>query len=362
MTAELAIIIPTLNERDNIEPLIEAIDKALEGIAWEAVFVDDDSTDGTHQRLREIGQLDPRIRCLHRIGRRGLSSACLEGMEATNAPYLAVMDADMQHDENILPDMLKELKENNKDLVVGSRYMEGGSTGEWSKKRIFVSRVATRLGQVVLRAPITDPMSGFFMLTRDTLDRALHRISGKGFKILLDIVASIEGPVDFAEVPYTFRNRQHGETKLDTTVIWEYLLLLYDKVFGKYVPARFLMFVSVGTIGALIHLLVLGVLLKQAQVEFYISQAMAAFCAMSFNYTINNQFTYRDNRLKGLDFIKGLFGFLVVCSIGAFVNVLVADFLYSNSFPWWLAGLLGAIIGAVWNYAVSSSLIWKKRN
>lgn len=360
MTAELAIIIPTLNERDNIEPLIDAMNDALEGISWEAIFVDDDSTDGTHQRLREIGLTDPRIRCLHRIGRRGLSSACLEGMEATNAPYLAVMDADMQHDERILPNMLKELKNNNKDLVVGSRYMKGGSTGEWSKKRILVSKVATRLGQLVLRAPITDPMSGFFMLTRETLTRASHRISGKGFKILLDIVASIDGNIDFAEVPYTFRNRQHGETKLDTMVIWEYLLLLYDKVFGQYIPARFLMFVSVGALGTIVHLVVLGLLFKTMELAFYISQAGAAFMAMTFNYAINNIFTYRDQKLAGLKYLKGLAGFWVVCSIGALVSVLVANFLFNNNLPWWLSGFLGTVVGAVWNYALSSSFIWKK--
>ena len=360
MIVELSVIIPTFNERENINPLIDALDKALSQVKWEAIFVDDDSADGTAESLREIGQNDPRIRCLRRIGRRGLSSACLEGMGASNAPFLAVIDADMQHDETVLPRMLEILKAGSIDLVVGSRYMEGGSTDSWSRKRLFLSRVAARLGHVLLRTPISDPMSGFFMISRDLLDRAVHRMSGKGFKILLDLVTSVDGAVRFEEVPYVFRNRRFGESKLDVLVVGEYLLLLYDKFFGRVVPARFLMFVTVGTFGALLHLAILGTLLKYAGVVFYIGQTVAAVVAMTFNFTVNNLFTYRDKRLKGLTFAKGLAGFLAVCAIGAFVNVRIADFLFEHSIPWWAAGLLGAIVGSVWNYAVSSSLVWKR--
>ncbi len=360
MIVELSVIIPTLNERDNITPLIETLDKALSAIKWEAIFVDDDSVDGTVELLREIGQKDTRIRCLRRIRRRGLSSACLEGMGASNAPYLAVMDADMQHDESVLPRMLEVLKAGSVDLVVGSRYIEGGGTDTWSSKRLFLSRVATRAGQIVLRTPIRDPMSGFFMITRELLDRAAHRMTGKGFKILLDLVTSVDGAVRFEEVPYVFRNRQFGETKLDILVVGEYLLLLYDKFFGRFIPARFLMFVTVGTFGALLHLAILGTLLNYAGVAFYIGQTVAAYVAMAFNFTLNNLFTHRDRRLKSLTYMKGLASFLAVCSIGALINVLVADSLFDHAIPWWAAGLLGAIVGSVWNYAVSSSLVWKR--
>jgi dolichol-phosphate mannosyltransferase len=360
MIVELSVIIPTFNERENINPLIDALDNALFQVKWEAIFVDDDSDDGTAESLCKIGQNDPRIRCLRRIGRRGLSSACLEGMGASNAPFLAVIDADMQHDETLLPRMLEILKSGSIDLVVGSRYIAGGSTDLWSRKRLFLSRVATRLGQVLLRTPLSDPMSGFFMISRDLLDRAVHRMSGKGFKTLLDLVTSVDGAVRYEEVPYVFRNRRFGETKLDVLVVGEYLLLLYDKFFGHVVPARFLMFVTVGIFGALLHLAILGTLLKYAGIVFYIGQTVAAVVAMAFNFFANNLFTHRDKRLKGVAFAKGLAGFLTVCAIGAFVNVRIADFLFEHSIPWWVAGLLGAIVGSVWNYSVSSSLVWKR--
>ena len=360
MIVELSVIIPTLNERENIAPLIDALDKALSQVKWEAIFVDDDSADGTAELLRDIGQNDPRIRCLRRIGRRGLSSACLEGMGASNAPFLAVIDADMQHDESVLPRMLEILKAGSVDLVVGSRYIEGGGIDEWSKKRLFLSRVATRLGQVLLRTPIRDPMSGFFMVSRNLLDRAVHKMSGKGFKILLDLVTSVDGEVRFEEVPYVFRNRRFGETKLDILVAGEFLLLLYDKFFGRFIPSRFLMFVTVGTFGALLHLAILGTLLKYVGVAFYIGQSVAAAVAMVFNFTLNNVFTHRDKRLRGVSYVKGLAGFLAVCAVGAYVNVRVADFMFEHAIPWWIAGLLGAVVGSVWNYAVSSSLVWKR--
>lgn len=357
---ELTVVVPTLNERDNIEPLIERFEKALDGVAWEAIFVDDDSTDGTIGVLQRLGRHDHRIRLVHRIGRRGLSSACLEGMAASTAPYIAVIDADLQHDESLLGRMLEVLKEGETDLVVGSRYMEGGGVGTWSESRQRISHVATRLSQIVLRTELSDPMSGFFMLTREMYERAAHRVSGKGFKILLDLVASVDGQVRFRELPFTFRERHAGASKLDTLIIYEFLVLLYEKLIGWLVPVRFLVFVTVGLIGATLHLSVLGVLVRGFEVPFDISQATATWVAMTLNFTLNNVFTYRDRRLRGLGFVRGLLSFYLVCSVGAVANVVLADFLFGNGIPWWLAGLIGAIIGAVWNFSLSNTLIWAR--
>jgi dolichol-phosphate mannosyltransferase len=201
---ELTVVIPTLNERDNIAPLVELLDAVLDTVSWEVIFVDDDSPDGTAERMCEISRRDRRVRCLQPIGRQGLTTACIEGALASSAPFIAVMDADMQHDERLLPQMLATLKSEPVDLVVGSRYVAGRGIGGWDIARPHVSVFATRLSRIICRAEIADPMSGFFMLRREVLDGTLRRLSGQGFKILLDILASSPRSLRFREVPYKF--------------------------------------------------------------------------------------------------------------------------------------------------------------
>jgi dolichol-phosphate mannosyltransferase len=254
---ELTVVIPTLNERDNIGPLVDLLDMVLKSIIWEVIFVDDDSPDGTAERIREIGQRDRRVRCLQRLGRRGLTTACMEGALASSATYIAVMDADMQHDENLLPQMLAMLKSDPVDLVVGSRYVAGGGIGGLDAARANMSAFATRLSRIICKAEIADPISGFFMLRRDVLEGALRHLSGQGFKILLDILASSPRSLRIRELPYNFRERQHGESKLDTLVAWEYMMLIADKLIGHIVPVRFALFAFVGGIGLFIHMSVL---------------------------------------------------------------------------------------------------------
>jgi dolichol-phosphate mannosyltransferase len=194
-TAELTVIVPTLNEKENLAPLLASLQAALHGVRWEAVFVDDDSTDGTADELRVIARRDSRVRCLQRIGRRGLATACIEGVLASAAPYVAVMDADMQHDERILPEMLVALKRDRYDLVIGSRYIAGGGTGDWNRTRAEISSLATHLSRIICKTDIADPMSGFFMVRRSIFENAMRNLSGQGFKILLDLVASTGKPL-----------------------------------------------------------------------------------------------------------------------------------------------------------------------
>ena len=359
MPTELTVVVPTFNERANVGPLVDLLDAALQGVRWEVLFVDDDSPDGTADAVRAIARADGRVRCLQRIDRRGLSSACIEGIMASSAPFVAVMDADLQHDETLLPGMLDQLRTDAADVVVGSRYMGGGSTGDLASGRVWISRIASGLGQLVLRARVTDPMSGFFMLTRAYFDRVAHDLSGKGFKILLDLLASGRRDVRVAELPYRMRARQHGDSKLDTMVVWEYLVLIADKLFGRYVPVRFVLFVGVGMTGVAVHLLTLGLLHRLLGVGFLVAQACATLLAMTSNYFLNNVFTYHDQRLRGWAVLRGLLTFYLACSIGAVINVEFADFLYQRAFPWFVAGFLGAIAGAVWNYAVTATFSWK---
>jgi dolichol-phosphate mannosyltransferase len=358
---ELTLVIPTLNERDNIGPLVDLLDAVLEAVSWEVIFVDDDSPDGTAERIREIGRRDRRVRCLQRLGRRGLTTACIEGALAASATYIAVMDADMQHDENLLPQMLAMLKSGSADLVVGSRYVAGGGIGGLDAARANMSAFATRLSRIICKAEIADPMSGFFMLRRDVLEGALRRLSGQGFKILLDILASSPRSLRIRELPYNFRERQHGESKLDTLVAWEYMMLIADKLIGHIVPVRFALFAFVGGIGLFVHMSVLWLGLSVAGAAFNLAQTSATILAMTANFFINNLFTYRDRRLRGLAMLRGLFTFYAICSLGAVANVGIAGYVFSRNEVWWLAGLAGIVVGSVWNYAISSVFTWKQK-
>ncbi len=356
---ELGVVVPSYNEVDNVEPLIERLGAALRGIEWEVIYVDDDSPDGTARKVRELSQTNTRVRCVQRIGRRGLSTAVVEGMLASSAPYLAVIDADLQHDEKLLPQMLATLKSDDLDVVIGSRYVAGGTIGDWDKSRAAMSDIATRLARLVVPAELADPMSGFFMLRRPAFECAMRRLSGQGFKILLDLFASTPKPYRFKELPFVFGQRIYGESKLDSLVIWEYVMLLLDKLIGRWVPVRFVLFAAVGGSGVVIHLTTLRLAL--VYLSFPIAQSIATIFAMTSNFLFNNLLTYRDKRLRGTKkIIMGLLSFYAICSIGAAANVGIASAVFSQNYSWWLAGLAGSAVGVVWNYAVSSVLTWKK--
>ncbi len=359
-TAELSIILPSFNEAENIPILIGLLKTALKGIAWEAIVVDDNSPDGTTETARGIAGTDPQVRVIRRIGRRGLSGACIEGMLASSAPYVAVMDADLQHDETLLPKMLAALRDGDTDLVVASRKVEGGTTGEGlSSLRAWGSNIANGLAQKLLNVTLKDPMSGYFMIRREKAEALAPKLSPQGFKILLDIVSSAEGSLRIRELPFTFRERQHGESKLDTLVTLDYFGLLLAKYFGDVVSVRFLMFGLVGASGLVVHLLALRMFLVGGM-DFNFAQTAASFVAMTTNFFLNNQLTYRDRRLTGYRVLVGLVTFYAVCSVGVLANVGVANLIYADPAYWWLAGTAGAVMGAVWNYAASAALTWRK--
>jgi dolichol-phosphate mannosyltransferase len=363
LPAQLSIVVPTFNESQNVGLLVDLVDKALPGIAWELVFVDDNSPDGTSDTARALALTNPRVRVLQRVGRRGLSSACVEGILATSAPYVAIMDADLQHDETILKTMFERIGQGDVDLVVGSRYVEGGGMGEWSESRIKMSQFATKLALRLTQTPISDPMSGFMMMRRDAFMRSLPHLSTVGFKILLDIAASAPTPLRVAEVPYTFRTRQFGESKLDSLVLWEYVQLLLDKMVGHLVPVRFLSFAMVGGLGVFVHFAVLTTLFKGFSQSFSAAQTAATLVAITSNFLLNNMFTYRDQRLKGWALLRGWISFNLVCAFGAAANVGVADWLFSHNKSYWaLSALAGITVSVVWNYVMSAFFTWKKKH
>jgi dolichol-phosphate mannosyltransferase len=358
--AELSIIVPTFNERDNVAELVQRLTRALGNISWEVVFVDDSSPDGTAELVREIARKNSRVRCLQRIERRGLSSACVEGMLSSSAPYLAVIDGDLQHDEQLLPRMLEILKDEDVDIVVGSRYAPGGDIAGWDLRRARMSRLAVRLSRVLVPPELTDPMSGFFMMRRCVLQSTAHHLSAIGFKILADLFASSSEKLRFRELPYRFRNRHAGQSKLDNATAWDYLMLLLDKLTGHIVPVRFVAFCIVGGLGVGVHFAVLSLITRIFGATFIQGQAAATLCAMTFNFAVNNVLTYRDRQLRGCRWLRGWLSFVLACSVGGFANLGAAKVMYDLNQGWATAAITGVLVGAVWNYAMTTLLTWRR--
>ncbi|MBK1694450.1 dolichol monophosphate mannose synthase [Chromatium weissei] len=357
---ELAIIVPTYNEAHSVAELVRRVTAVLNTTAWEIIFVDDDSPDGTAEQVRELARQNARVRLIQRIGRRGLSSACIEGMLATTAPFLAVMDGDLQHDETLLPRMLETLK-NEYDIVIGSRYIDGGGVGEWNTRRQWMSRLATRIGQRLIHAELHDPMSGFFMVRASVIRNCVHHLSGVGFKILLDIFFATPIPLRFRELPFIFRQRIAGTSKLESAVLWEYLLMLTQRLIGTRIPLRFIAFSLIGGLGVAVHMAVLWPILHLlGSTAFLLGQATATLVSMTSNFFLNNILTYRDQRLVGRQLLWGWLSFVVVCGLGALANVGIANALFQQgNSGWFLSALAGILVGAVWNYAVTAVYTWK---
>jgi dolichol-phosphate mannosyltransferase len=357
---ELAVVVPTFRERDNVPVLVARLAHVLAGVDWEVIFVDDNSPDGTAAVARALGETDARVRCIRRIGRRGLAGACIEGMLASQARYVAVMDADLQHDEGLLVAMLEHLRRGDVDLVAASRYRDGGSAaGLASGRRASVSRASTALAHSLLGVDLSDPLSGYFMLRREIFERLAPDLSSQGFKILLDIVATARGTLRIAEVPLVFRERLHGESKLDIRSALDFAALVVAKLTRDTVSFRFLMYCLVGATGIVIHMATLRLAL--AALAFGVAQSVATVAAICWNFVLNNMFTYRDQRLAGAAFLTGLVRYLLICLVGAISNVGIASAIYQFDNDWWIAGLGGALMGAVWNYVVSAAFVWRLR-
>lgn len=357
---ELTVVIPTFKERNNVGQMVERLRRVLASCDWEVIFVDDDSPDGTAELVRAIGEQDRRVRCIRRVGRRGLAGACIEGMLASQARYVAVIDADLQHDEMLLVTMLDRLRANRADLVVASRYLDGAAAQGLSAARAHVSSWSNLLANRLLGVSLSDPMSGFFMMRREAFEDLAPALSPQGFKIFLDIAASARGRLRIVELPYVFRERLRGESKLDTRVALDFIALLVAKLTHNFISYRFLLFCLIGLTGVAVHMTILQLVVQTDAVHFVPEQLIATMGAIAWNYVLNNAITYRDLRLTGWRFIFGLVGFYLICGVGAVSNIGIANFIYSAGPNWWLAGLLGAFIGVVWNYVMSLTFIWHR--
>ena len=358
---ELSVIVPTYNEKSNIYKLIESLDVVLKDVSWEIIFVDDDSPDKTAAEVRKIAQVNSKVRIIHRIDRHNLSSACIEGVMSSSSKYITVMDADMQHDEKIIPKMLNTIKSENCNLVVGSRFIDGAyASGGLSNTRANGSKLAIWMSQFIIKPiQLNDTMSGFFMFERQLFAKYANSFSKDGFKILLDFVMCAKKEIKLKEIGYSMRARYSGDSKMDHRIVLNYLQLLIAHSIGKVLPVRFILYVLVGSSGLLLHLLNLFIFYKIFSFDFYTSLLIAAIISMTSNYLINNMLTFRDKMLRGIQLLYGFFSFSIVCGIGAWGNITMASQLFEYDVPWMIAGLAGAMISSVWNYSVSSKLTWR---
>jgi dolichol-phosphate mannosyltransferase len=358
---DLAVVVPTFNEADNVAGIVAALDIALAGIRYEIVFVDDWSSDGTTARIETVAADRADVRVIRRFDRRGLSSAVIEGMMATMAPIVAVIDGDGQHDEQLLPRLFALVRSGSADVAIGSRYCANGSTGDWGALRLRCSRAATRLSRLVLQSPVADPMSGFFVVRRDKVEALLPRLSGRGFKILFDLLSSSPEPLRAIELPFEFRPRTAGESKLGTGVVLDYLVTIADRLIRRVLPSRLVMFAAVGTLGLAVHLSVLRTVLATTDAGFAAAQTCAVLVAIAFNFLVNNAITFRDRTLRGWRFAGGLVSFYGVCGLGALANVGIGSVLFADHHRWWVSGVAGALVGSLWNFAAAMLVTWRKR-
>jgi len=358
----LSVVVPTYREAANVPALFERLKTTLDGLPWEMIVVDDNSPDGTADVAFAIARRDPRLRCIRRVNRLGLAGAVIEGWLSSSADIVAVIDGDLQHDEKILPKMYAALVAGEGELAIGTRVADEAAPGGLSPARQKLSDLGAWFFRLLAGMSVSDPMSGFFMARRAIVAQLAPRLSPDGFKILVDVVLSAGGRLKIVEVPYVFRPRQAGESKLSPLVGLDFLGLVAHHATGGLLPIRFVLFASIGAIGLVVHLLVLtGLVERFGPQDFAIGQVAATIVAMASNFLLNNEITYRAYRYRGFGMIGGFLLFALLCSVGAIANLDIASWLFRSRSVWWVAGLAGALVSVVWNYAASATFVWRRR-
>jgi dolichol-phosphate mannosyltransferase len=358
----LSVVVPTYREAANVPVLFERLKTALAGLRWEMIVVDDDSPDGTSDIAFSIAARDPRLRCLRRVNRAGLAGAVIEGWLASSADLVAVIDGDLQHDETILPKMYRALASGECDLAIGTRVPDATVAGGLSPMRQKLSDLGAWCFRRIAGTAVSDPMSGFFMTRREIVAELAPRLSPDGFKILVDLVLSSASPPRIVETPYVFRKRIAGESKLSPLVGLDFLGLVAHHASGGVLPIRFVLFALIGGVGLVVHLAVLsGLIAALGSTDFAYGQAVATIAAMASNFVLNNEITYRSYRYSGFGMIGGFLLFALLCGVGAIANINIASWLFHANSVWWVAGFAGALIGVVWNYAASTTFVWRRR-
>lgn len=364
MNETLSLIIPTYNERDNITPLLERLEHALAGYNYEVVFIDDNSADGTAEVATSLASKYP-VKVIVRKDKRGLASAVVDGLSHVSGKIIAVMDADLQHPPEVLPDLLKEM-EKGADIVIASRYVKGGSCPGWSLSRRLVSKGGIFLAHLLLPATrrVNDPASGFFMFNKEAVARA--KLEPLGYKILLEVL--IAGKFKrIAEVPYTFGTRGRGESKLNAGQQVAYLRHLFSLMKRSGELARFLKFALVGASGVGVNEGLYWLLTRLAGLVGSLdiwAVVIGTETSVVTNFILNNYFTFADRRQPGSkSFLKRLLRFNLVSLAGVGITVGVF-YILTRSFgvqePYDLLALLAGItVAMLWNYLANNWWTWK---
>lgn len=356
----LSVIVPTYCEAENVPRLFAKLTQSLKDYPWDMIIVDDNSPDETYNVAFTLARTHPNVRCLRRIHRSGLAGAVIEGWLSTSADFVAVIDGDLQHDESLLPIMYTALLNGEADLAIGTRIADPTQAQGLSPLRQRLSNLGKWVFARIAGIHIEDPMSGFFMIKRSIIAQSVENLSPDGFKILVDLLLTTGFRLKIAEIPYVFRPREVGKSKLSPLVGIDFLGLVAHHASKGLLPTRFVLFALIGGVGLGVHLSLLTWLINSGY-DFTTSQTYATLAAMISNFILNNEITYRATQYRGLSQITGFLLFATLCSVGAIANVNLAHVLYNWRHGWELAGLAGACIGVVWNYAASTTFVWRKR-
>lgn len=354
---KVSVVICTLDEHEAIGGVLDDLVADLADIRHEIIVVDDSADDRTAQVVRSRAVFNPDVRLVRREGAGGLASAAIAGWDVARGEVLAIMDGDGQHDPALVGRMVRRMARTPVDVVVASRYLGAGGSG-LEGYRHWISRAGVRVSGLLLGLRLADPMSGCFVMTRAWYEAVRPRLSGLGFKILIDIVASDRRRPALLQIPTALRPRAGGVSKLDLRVAFDLLALLVEKRTGGALPARMTQFLFVGLTGLLVHLLVLATG-RGLGAPFWLDQSLAILMAMSWNFMLNNGLTFRDRRLRGAALWQGLLSFYAACLGGAVVSEAVGAGLHTLDVPWFAAGTAGAVLGAFWNYGAVQRLTWR---
>lgn len=364
---QVSVVVPVFNESANVATLVRRVEGVLGSIGWEVIFVDDASPDGTGDAVRAIARTDRRVRLLERHDRRGLSSAVIEGALASAADVVAVMDGDLQHDESVLPQLYETVASGQADIAAASRFLQqGGADGLSSARRLQMSNTGIDLANRAFGLDLTDPLTGFFAIRRDLVIEALPHLSGQGFKVFLDLITALPRRPEVVELPFRFRPRLHGESKLDRRVMYDFALFFIEKKIRPVLPlpARFISFALINALGILVHLATLVVMVGGLGTGFTLAQLVGTLFGMTFNFAVNNAVTYADQTLRGRQFVIGFVVFCALCSVGILANVGMANVLHErySELNYMLPALAGALVAVVWNYGATRVLVWGRKS
>ncbi len=358
----VSIVLPTYNERENVAPLIKSLFTLGSSYDLEIIIVDDNSTDGTINLIKEMSLKDNRIRLIRRVGRHGLASAIKEGLLDATGDFAAVMDSDGQHEPTAIFESIEKLEKEGLDLVAGSRFVGGAEIHGLSSRRQEGSSFANSFARMSLNKRyrhLTDFMSGCFVMDLNKCLPLICKVDVHGFKFLYELLAISEGKISIKEVPLQFQPRIYGNSKLDIAVLWDFLISLMHAFSLRLIPRRAISFGIVGASGVFVQLCTTKVLMSFFLLQFENAIPISVITAATSNYLINNALTFRAQRLKNWFLIKGLIKFLLVASLPVIANVGLATSFYqfiSNNAIW--AQLSGIIVVFVWNYAASSRFVW----